>query len=79
MGYFTWLLQKVIKSKVCSTKGGVTGGSKSYVSQIRLEDFTMLAATGGMGQTYLDGKKEKFLLNYIGWFCEKGAIIPGLL
>lgn len=54
-----------------STKWGVTGGSKSDVGQVRLEDFMVLAATGGVGQTYLGGKKKKFLHNYIVGFVKR--------
>lgn len=70
----------VIKSKVSSTKGGVTGGSKSYVCRVRLVDFTVLAVNGGMEQVGLGEKKNKSSHSTTSsCFCEKGAIILGLL
>ena len=48
----------VIKSKVFSAKGGVTGVSKTYVCQVRLGDFTMSPVDGGMEKIDLDKKKK---------------------
>lgn len=70
----------LIRSKVLSTKGGVTGVSKSYVCQVRLGDFTMPAIHGGMEHRDLgeEKKKSSYSTPFSG-LCEKDAIIPGLL
>lgn len=69
----------VIRSKVLSTKGGVTGVSKSYVCQVSLGDFTMPAIHGGMEHRDLGEEKKSSYSTPFGGFCEKDAIIPGLL
>lgn len=46
------------QSKVSSTNGGVTGGSKSDVCQVGQGDFTMLAVNGGMEQIDLGEEKK---------------------
>lgn len=51
----------VIRSKLLSTKGGVTGVSKSYVCQVRLGNFTMPAIHGGMEHRDLGEEKKKVL------------------
>lgn len=57
----------VSKSKVSSTNGGVTGGSKSDVCQVGQGDFTMLAVNGGMEQIdFGEGKKVSTQLHAVG-------------
>lgn len=69
----------LIKSKVFSTEGGVTEVSDSSVWHVWLEDLQCQLLIEAWSKIDLGEKKKIVLSAPSGWFCEKGAIIPGLL